>query len=165
MSMTARFALPLLTAGQAQKELDHNEALTLADALLQCCVETAGENSPPTDPLPGQCWIVGSDPDGAWADAADMLAIWTGGGWRFVPPVEGMTAHVRADDLVAAYVGDAWRLGAVTAAEVRVAGDRVVGARQPAIASPGGGAVADAEARAAIGAILDALRTHGLIAT
>jgi hypothetical protein len=41
---------------------------------------------------------------------------------------------------------------------------KVVGARESAIASPSGGANVDPEARAAIAAMLAALRAHGLIA-
>lgn len=45
------------------------------------------------------------------------------------------------------------------------AGLQVVGAQQAAISDPAGGATTDAEARAAIASILDALKAHGLIAT
>jgi hypothetical protein len=47
---------------------------------------------------------------------------------------------------------------------LHVAGSQVVGARQAAIAAPDGGTNQDSEARVTIGAILSALRTHGLIA-
>jgi hypothetical protein len=39
MSTTARFALPLIAPGQAQKEVYHNEALTAVDAALHACIE------------------------------------------------------------------------------------------------------------------------------
>ncbi len=35
---TSRLSLPLLHASQAQKEMTHNEALTLIDLLLHGCV-------------------------------------------------------------------------------------------------------------------------------
>jgi hypothetical protein len=43
--------------------------------------------------------------------------------------------------------------------------EQVVGNRQAAISAPSGGSTVDAEARTAIGSILAALRTHGLIAS
>lgn len=46
-----------------------------------------------------------------------------------------------------------------------VALQAVVGPQEAAIADPTGGATVDAEARAAVVSILDALRNHGLIAT
>lgn len=163
MDATARFALPLLHPGQAQKELFHNEALTLADALIQPCVEAFGVNAPPPDPEPGQCWIVGDSPSGAWAGAAGALAAWTAGGWRFAAPREGMTAWIAADALAARYVAGAWQAGRVTATRIEIDGEQVVGAREAGIDEPYGGSVIDAEARAAIEAILAALRAHGLI--
>lgn len=48
--------------------------------------------------------------------------------------------------------------------EYRVAGVKVVGARQAAIASPSGGATVDSQSRAAISAIISAMQAHGLIA-
>lgn len=165
MSSTARFDLPLLSAGQAQKEITVNETVTLIDALIQPGVEAVGIDIPPLEPVPGQCWIVGSVPTGAWADAAQMLAIWTANGWRFVQCREGMAGHVRSDGPTASYIDGEWRTGILSANELRIADEQVVGSRQPAIADPDGGAVIDIEARAAIDALLDALRSHGLIAT
>ena len=48
---------------------------------------------------------------------------------------------------------------------MKVANIQVVGSQQAAIANPAGGLTIDAEARTAIGSILTALKTHGLIAT
>lgn len=163
MSATARFALPLLYAGQAQKELFHNEALTIADALVQPCVEAMGVDAPPSAPEPGQCWIVGDSPAGAWAGTAGSLALWTAGGWRFVPPREGMTAWIAADGLAAHYAAGSWHAGRVTAAQLMIDGEQVVGPREPAIEEPDGGSVVDVEGRAVIEAILATLRAHGLI--
>ena len=163
MNATARFALPLLHSGQAQKELFHNEALTLADALLQPCVEAAAADVPPAAPEPGQCWIIGESPVGAWAGEAGSLAVWSSGGWRFVPPREGMAVWVTADALPARYAAGSWHTGRLTAASLEIDGEQVVGPREPAIDDPDGGGVVDAEARTAIEAILEALRTHGLI--
>lgn len=163
MSSTPRFALPLLHVGQAQKELFHNEALMLIDALAQPCVEALAANVPPPDPAPGQCWIVGDSPEGAWAGSAGALALWTAGGWRFAAPREGMSVWVAEDGLAARYVSGAWRAGRVTATQVMIDGEQVLGPREPAIDEPDGGSVVDAEARAAIEAILMTLRSHGLI--
>ena len=71
---------------------------------------------------------------------------------------------VGADALTARFTGGNWVAGEATCAHLVVGGNRVVGPRQTAIATPSGGAVRDAESRAALAAILTALRTHGLIA-
>lgn len=164
MGETARWALPLLTAGQAQKEMTHNEALAVLDLLQGASVVAVGLDAPPAAPVAGQCWIVGAAPGGAWAGHGGALAGWTAGGWRFAAPREGMTAWSEADGAFAIRAGGAWQVGGLPAAELLIGGQRVVGARRPAIAAPAGGNTADAEARAAIGQILAALVAHGLIA-
>lgn len=163
MSATPRLALPFITPGQAQKELFHNEALQMLDVVVAAAVEGTPLAAPPASPGVGNCYIVGASPSGAWSGHAHKLAAFTSGGWRFVPPREGMTAYVKSNGTTAAYRAGAWDIGTLRGSELNVDGQKVVGARGAAIAAPSGGATADAEARATIGAILAALRDHGLI--
>ena len=72
-SASPRFGLPLLFAGQSQKEVFGNEAHALADALLHPAVEGEADD-PPATPAEGDCWLVGGAPTGAWAEHADALA-------------------------------------------------------------------------------------------
>ena len=159
---SARFALPLLAAAQAQKETWHNEALTLIDALMQCMVEGVAD-TPPMDAAAGTCWIVGAVPDGEWAGRAGQVAAWTTGGWRFVAPPTGMIVRTRGGDAEREWTGSAWVPRMLAGTGLRVDGLPVVGARHAAIAVPTGGSVVDGEARGAIAAILAALAGHGLI--
>jgi hypothetical protein len=159
---TARLALPFIAPGQAQKEMFHNEALARIDALLHPVAQTLGDNVPPDAPSAGQCWVVGTAPTGAWAGQPGALVAWTEGGWRFVAPVPGMTVWLAG--AYARFDGTAWRVGELVGDRLLLAGAQVVGARQPAIATPSGGVTVDAESRSAVGAILVALRAHGLIA-
>lgn len=163
MSQTERLGLPLLAAGQAQKEITHNEALALIDLIASAGVEAAGVNDPPVAPQLGACWIVGQSPTGAWAGQAGRIAGWTAGGWRFVPPVSGMRAWNAASGMDLIHTGSQWVEGIARVNEVRVGADRVVAARQPAIAAPSGGVTVDAQARIVIESVLNALRAHGLI--
>ena len=140
---TARHALPLLAAGQAQKEITHNEALTLIDALLMPVATGVGDNAPPLVPTVGQCWIVGTAPTGDWTGHQNRLVIWTEGGWRSLALPAGSSLRDAA--------GKQWRYGRD-------------GWSGPApIAVPAGGGVIDAEARAAIASILNCLGDCGMI--
>lgn len=161
---TPRLCFPLLASGQAQKEVTHNEALMLADALVQPVVEAVAPAAIPASPAPGQCWIVGNGAGGAWSGHDNAIACWTEGGWRFVASREGMSAWSLSDTLPARREADGWALGRVEATSVRIGGKMVVGVQQPAIANPAGGAIIDAEVRVALAAILAALTAHGLIA-
>lgn len=146
MTETARLALPLLEPGQAQKELFHNEALLLLDAAVQPVVETVGRDAPPPGPhVPGACHAVGVAPTGEWAGRAGAIACWTAGGWRFVAARPGMQAWHAGEGRLVRLGADGWRGGA-------------------AVAAPAGGATVDAEARAAISALLATLRAQGLVA-
>jgi hypothetical protein len=162
---SSRFALPLLQPGQAQKELFHNEALATVDALMHAAAQSAGDNAPPASPAPGQCWIVGSSPTGAWSGHSGALAGWTEGGWRFIAPREGMLVWLADAGVWAHRAGGGWIVGDVPAQAVSVGGVQVVGAQQAPIGNPSGGTTVDVQARSALAALLAAARAHGLIAT
>ena len=162
---TARFTLDLLQPGQAQKEIFHNEALTLVDALLHPVAQAAGVNDPPGTPLPGQSWIVGDAPTGAWSAQDEKIAYWATGGWRFIEPVPGMLVWVISDGLWALRESSGWEIGTLPASSLRISGAQVVGEQEAAISDPVGGTIIDVEARAAIAALIAAARAHGLIAT
>lgn len=163
MDMTARWAMPMLFAGQAQKELFHNEALVRIDALLHGRVESADEAVPPSTPTVGQCWIVAAGANGDWAGQDGCIACWAEGGWRFVVPRAGLSMDVADRGHAFCHDGSLWRDALVRGDGLYLDGEKVVGVRQGAIAAPTGGMTIDAEARTTLATILVALRTHGLI--
>lgn len=162
--MTDRLSLALIAPGQAQKEMTHNEALARLDMMVQAVVQSVAPASVPASPMLGQCWIVGVGASGVWVGRDGAIAAWTAGGWRFVPPFEGMTAWSIADAMQVIRRGTSWIIGEVNAQQVRINNVPVLTVRQPAIATPVGGTMIDGESRSAITAILGVLRTHGLIA-
>lgn len=164
MDATPRLSLPLLSAGQAQKELFHNEALQTLDLLVGGAVEGSPMAEPPSAPTIGSAYIVGAGATGSWAGKSQCVAAFTSGGWRFVEPSEGLTLYVRSQDVSATFRGGNWDLGEVRGSAVVIGGQQVVGSRAGSIASPAGGSVVDAEARAIVGQILETMRGHGLIA-
>ena len=140
-STSPRFALPLLFAGQAQKEAFVNEAHALTDALLHCAIE--GETaSPPATPVEGSNWLVAVSPTGAWAGQAGKIACRQAGNWLFVTPRDGMTLLNRTNGQQRRYFAS-WLAPSAPAA-------------------PSGGSTVDAEARTAIAALVTALRTAGV---
>lgn len=160
---TDRLSLPLLAAGQAQKDIVHNEALLRLDMACQASIQSADLATPPASPAPGDCWIVGAAPTGPWTGRADAIAGWTLNGWRFVAPGAGWRAWVLDRAHMMRFDGASWVDEAVRSDGYFVAGMRVIAARQSPIAGPSGGATVDVEGRVAIEAILATLRAHGLI--
>jgi hypothetical protein len=56
-----------------------------------------------------------------------------------------------------------WSAGAWPATAVVIDGQQIVGPRLPDVPSPSGGTIIDAEARAAVDALIATLKSHGLI--
>jgi hypothetical protein len=162
--VTDRLQLPLLFAGQALKEMFHNQALAKLDMLVQPIVQSAELFTPPATPEPGSAWIVASSPHGDWAGHADKIALRSNGGWFFAQAQAGWRFHVldRGDDVI--FNGTTWTRDRARADGFYVDGQRVVGARQASISGATGGPTVDAQARSAIASILSAMRAHGLIA-
>lgn len=161
---TDRLGLPLLAAGQSQKEITHNEALTQIDLLLHPVVVASGLTAPPAAPKVGQGWIIGRAASGLWQGQDDALAIWTAAGWRFCPAFEGLAVWTLAGSRILRFISGRWSDGFDVGA-LRIGGKQVVGTQQPAIPIPTGGQTPDAAARATLSALIVALQAHGLIAT
>jgi hypothetical protein len=138
-----RFALPLLYAAQAQKEVFVNEAHALIDALLHGAVEGIAA-APPASPVEGTSWLVGDSPSGDWAGQAGAIASFQAGNWLFTEPRDGMRLLDRASGQDMRHVGG-WRVAAP-------------------VSAPIGGTTIDAEARTAIVALIEALATAGILA-
>lgn len=164
MDVTTRFQLPLLSAGQAQKEVFHNEALQRIDACVGACVEGQASAAPPSAPVVGQCFLVAPAPSGAWAGQPNAIAAFGDGGWRFIAPREGLSVWVKSKSASATFKAGAWEYSVIRGDRVVIGGIPVLGSQQAAIRTPSGGTSVDTEARTALGQVLAALRAHGLIA-
>lgn len=163
MDVTTRLEMPLLAAGQAQKELWHNEALQIVDVLVAGSVEDAPSNDPPISPSDGAVYIVGSQPTGLWEAHADHLAAYGSGGWRFILPAIGTQMLVKSGGVIASYRAAGWELGILRGSSLVIGDSQVVGPQADAIDDVAGGTTVDFEARSTLGAILAVLRQHGLI--
>mgnify|MGYP001109503994 CR=1 FL=1 len=144
MLTTPRLGVPLLAAGQAQKDITHNEALLLLDAAIAPAVLGTAA-SPPADPAEGDCWLVAAAATGAWLGADDSLAVYTAGGWRYCTLPLGAMLFDQSSGTRLVRDISGWVAPGV-------------------VPIPTGGTVVDTEARAALSALLTALVQTGLIA-
>ena len=140
-STSPRHGLPYLFPGQAQKEAFVNEALARLDTLVQATVLDEREQ-PPGTAQPGDAYLVAADAGGDWQGQDRAIAVWLGSNWLFAPPVEGASVR-RLDTGQMLIYSDGWNA-----------------ALEPA--EPTGGTTVDAEARAAIAALISALRHSGI---
>ncbi|WP_196259208.1 DUF2793 domain-containing protein [Pelagibacterium limicola] len=109
MTSTARLALPLIAAEQAQKHITHNEALLVLDAAVQLRVTARDATEPPAAPEPGQTFAIGSGAAGAWTGREGQLATWTAGGWRYLIPQTGWIAWDETAGAPVIFDGASWR--------------------------------------------------------
>ncbi len=92
---SARLGLPYVRAGQLQKHVTVNEALTRLDALVQTAIQSRSLNTPPAMAEEGQLFIVAATPAGGWSGfVAGQLVVADIGGWRAVAPVVGQMAVI-----------------------------------------------------------------------
>ena len=139
---TPRFEIPLLFAGQSQKEGFVNELAARLDGLMHLAVQ--GEaTTPPASPAEGSAWLVGTNPTGDWSGQTGKIALRQAGNWLFAAPRDGMRLLNLASGQDMRFHGQ-WRI-----------------ATKPQ--APTGGTTIDAESRTAIAAIIAALATAGIV--
>lgn len=163
MPETNRYALPFLSAGQAQKEITHNEALARLDVLMHLAVESRCAPAPDQPPA-GSAWIVPAGAGGDWQGHDGMVAALDDAGWLFITPRDGCVAFVRDEQSFVHFADgrwrDAWPVSALT-----LAGRPILGGRATTVAAPSGGLMVDDEARRSLASLLTALQSLGLLAT
>ena len=162
MPETPRLALPLIAAGQAQKDITHNDAILALDRLVALVVASRTLAAPPSTPQMGQCHIVPAGGGAAWGRASGTLVHWQGTGWLAVPPRDGQIALVADEGLMLVF-RTGWQ-SLWPAAGLSIAGRAVLSVAPVLVSPPSGGSIIDAEARRAIAAIITALGAQGILA-
>ena len=107
---SARLDLPYLAAGQLQKHVTLNQALTRLDALAQTAVVSRSVAAQPADPDDGALYILPAGPTGAvWSGWSEGdLARAELGGWTRVPAPEGTLAVVLDEGCLVVRDDDGW---------------------------------------------------------
>jgi hypothetical protein len=116
----------------------------ILDALAHGTV-IATLTAPPAVSSDGDCYRIASTATGDWSAHANQIAIKVGGSWHFAEPAEGMMLFDREADQWVWFRSD-WQSAAA-----------------PTL--PTGGSVIDAEARALLATLVQALQSFGLLPT
>lgn len=103
---TERLSLPMLLAGQAQKHVTHNEALTLLDGLVQLAFHE--DVATPPEEVTDQAYLVPSGATGAWSGQVGRIAVASEAGWRYLEPRAGWRAWSITRDEPRVFDGEAW---------------------------------------------------------
>jgi hypothetical protein len=105
---TPRFAFPYIQASQAQKEVTHNEALLMVDALVSLSLEDRHLSVPPVSPQNGQVWFINGAGSGAWSGQSNKLAHYDSGQWYFYVIPDGLRAWIKDEAGYFVYSGGSW---------------------------------------------------------
>ncbi|PZO00130.1 MAG: hypothetical protein DCF28_12040, partial [Alphaproteobacteria bacterium] len=135
--VSARLGLPYLAAGQLQKHVTHNEALTRLDALIQTAVVSRKARAQPARAKDGDLYILpegATGPDWSTCNPGDLVRA-EAGAWSRIPAVEGMIVLVLVPPEAVVYHDGQWsplpvdkasvaqnlnRLGVNTEADARI---------------------------------------------
>jgi hypothetical protein len=107
---TPRLSLPYLAAGQAQKHVTLNEALSLLDGLVQTSVESRAVSAQPASPADGALYIMTASPTGAdWTGQAEGAVMrFEAGAWAPMVVNEGCVAWIKDEATATAWDGADW---------------------------------------------------------
>ena len=108
MADTANLELPLLAAGQAQKHVTVNEALSKLDWLVQLSLKSRTLATPPGGASEGDRYAVAPGATGAWSGQSQKIAIYLNGGWDFVQPLTGWRAFVEDEGAESVFASGQW---------------------------------------------------------
>ncbi|WP_224761325.1 DUF2793 domain-containing protein [Brevundimonas aurantiaca] len=108
---TARLGLPYLAAGQMQKHVTLNAALSRLDALVQTAVISRSVSKQPATPADGDLYILPQAPVGpAWSGRpAGALMRFEAGGWAEVAAPVGLIALVLDAGVIVVRSAAGWR--------------------------------------------------------
>ncbi len=105
---TLNLGLPYIAAGQAQKHITHNDALDLADALINLTVLSRVVSAPPATPTNGARYLLPATPTGTFAGQGGNIALYQNASWRYIIPKIGWRCYIVDEQIITAFNGTSW---------------------------------------------------------
>ena len=107
-SATARLNLPFLQAGQALKNITHNEALHRLDSGLYLSCSDMAANSLPIEPPEDLVLVISQTPETELSDYIGQIAVFVSGRWIWFTPKSGWTLWDENGETLRIYNGSLW---------------------------------------------------------
>lgn len=95
-------------AGESGWGQQMSQNMRALDALLSLDVISDAVNTPPSSPNPGDRYIIGPSPTGAWAGNAGKIARFIDGGWEIYEHSVGRRAFVQSNGGLYRWTGAVW---------------------------------------------------------
>jgi hypothetical protein len=94
--------------GENNWNIGMDENLIKLDALTQISVISKELSSPPTDPISGDRYIVGSSPLNSWENYENYIALFINAIWLFYQPKNGFITYVEDLNKIFVYHNNNW---------------------------------------------------------
>ena len=107
-SATSRLDLPFLQAGQALKNITHNEALQRLDSGLYLSCSDMAANTLPTTPVFGLTVIISKTPDATLLDRIGQIAVFVSDNWIWFIPSAGWSIWDETIETLRVFNGNYW---------------------------------------------------------
>lgn len=108
ISATSHLNLPFLQAGQALKNITHNEALQRLDSGLYLSCSDMSAELLPSSPSAGAAVIISTAPDSTLSDHAQDIAVFVNGSWIWFTPKSGWTVWDETGQTLRVFDGTLW---------------------------------------------------------
>lgn len=105
---TPRLNLPFLQAGQALKNITHNEALQRLDAGLYLFCSNMAADQLPDVPVEGQAQIISQSPDATLMERRGQIAVYMSGKWIWFVPRAGWVVWDEIGETLRVFDGSIW---------------------------------------------------------
>ena len=105
---TPRLGLPFLQAGQALKNITHNEALQRLDVGLYLFCTNMAAGHLPSNPVEGQAHIISQSPDTTLTERKGQIAVFMSGNWIWFIPRAGWVVWDTAGETLRIFDGSTW---------------------------------------------------------
>ena len=107
-STTPRLNLPFLQAGQALKNITHNEALQRLDTGLYLSCDDMNANTLPPTAEAGTAIILSDTPEANFSKRMGQIAVFVNGSWAWFSPTPGWTIWDNMGQTLRVFNGEDW---------------------------------------------------------
>jgi len=104
-----RHDLPYIMPGQSLKHISYNSAIERLDILQSLVLEALNVELPPIEPIIGNCYDIGENPQGIFSEISHKIAVYLDSGWHIFDKVEGMTAFDKLTQNFLCFDGNNWK--------------------------------------------------------
>jgi hypothetical protein len=99
MTTSIYLGIPYIDTNQSQPDVTHNDALVMIQVLLANGVWQIGLNTPPSSPVNGDAYVIGTSPSGIWVGKDNCIAAYYQDQWYYIPGFDSDGTQIEMTEL------------------------------------------------------------------